>query len=160
MTPPPSDTAAPTGAPITVDAVTSFDPPPQGNGDENGYAAALTVDGKRTTVWTTKQYNEQFGPSGLKDGVGLVLDLGKPTAISAVMVRTEGGTGLEVRTADQEGSTLHDYTVMATASDADGKTLLRPKGDLTARYVLLWLTSLPADGGRYRGRIAEITVRG
>jgi len=156
----PTGSAAPTGDPIEVKAVTSFDPPPDGNDDENGYAAALAVDGKRSTVWTTKEYNDQFGPSGLKDGVGLVLDLGKPTKISAVTVRTQGATGLQVRTADQQGGTVDDYARMAEASDVDGNAVLRPKGDLTARYVLVWLTSLPPDGGRYRGRITEITVRG
>ena len=156
----PTSTSAPTGDPVEVQAVTSFDPPPDGNDDENGYAAELAVDGKRSTVWTTKKYNDQFGPTGLKDGVGLVLDLGRPTDISAVTVRTEGATGLEVRTADDEGATVDDYTRMAQASNVDGNAVLRPKGDLTARYVLVWLTSLPADGGRYRGRITEITVRG
>jgi hypothetical protein len=156
----PSGTSSPTGDPLEVTAVTSFDPPPDGNGDENGYAAELAVDGKRSTVWTTKEYNDQFGPSGLKDGVGLVLDLGQPTDISAVTIRTEGATGLEVRTADQEGATLDDYTRMAQASNVDGNAVLRPKGDLTARYVLVWLTSLPADGGRFRGSIVEISVRG
>jgi hypothetical protein len=34
-----------------------------------------------------------------------------------------------------------------------------PPKELRARYVLIWLTSLPADSGRFRGQISEVTVR-
>jgi hypothetical protein len=29
-----------------------------------------------------------------------------------------------------------------------------------ARYLLLWLTALPAQDGGYRGEVAEVTVTG
>ncbi len=149
----------PTGTPVQVEATSTFDPPPDGNGDENGYAADRAVDDDPATAWTTKRYNDPFGPTGLKDGVGLVLDLGKPTPIGSVTVRTEGATDLEVRTADDEGSTLDDYTLMASASDVDRSAVLKPKDDVTARYLLIWLTALPAaEGGGYRGRIDEVSV--
>ncbi len=154
----PSGSAAATGDPVTVQGVSTLDPPPDGNGDENGYAAQRAVDGKTSTAWTTKSYNEQFGPAGLKDGVGLVLDLGAPTPLSSVTVRTVGATDLEIRTADQEGAALDDYDLMATASDVDRRAVLRPQDDVTARYVLVWLTSLPADGTGYRGQVQEVTI--
>jgi hypothetical protein len=155
----PSDTNRATGKPLPVQAVTSFDPPP-GNGDENGYAANLVVDGDPSTVWTTKEYLDPFGPSGIKTGVGLVLDLGSPQQIGSVTVRTVGATDFEVRTADDQGAALDDYTpVDKPVLDAVGRAVVVPPKELRARYVLIWLTSLPADNGRYRGQIAEVIVR-
>ena len=29
----------------------------------------------------------------------------------------------------------------------------------TGRYLVVWLTSLPADGGGFRGRVAEVEVQ-
>jgi hypothetical protein len=150
-----------TGKLLSVRAVTSFDPPP-GTGDENQYAADLVIDGDRSTVWTTKKYLDPFGPTGIKTGVGLVLDLGSPQQIGSVTVRTVGATDFEVRTADEQGAALSDYTPVDNdpVRDADGRAVVVPSKDVQARYVLIWLTSLPADGGGYRGQIAEVTVRG
>jgi hypothetical protein len=157
--PKPSDTAGATGKKLSVKAVTSFDPPP-GNGDENGYAADLVVDGDTSTVWTTKEYLDPFGPAGIKTGVGLVLDLGSPQRIGSVTVRTVGPTDFEVRTADQEGAALDDYTpVDDPVHDADRRAVVVPPKAVQARYVLVWLTSLPVDNSHYRGQIAEVTVR-
>ena len=157
----PSGTAGPTGKLLSVKAVTTFDPPP-GNGDENPDSASRVVDGDRSTVWTTKEYFDPFGPSGLKTGVGLVLDLGSPQQIGSVTVRTVGATDFEVRTADKQGATLDDYTPVdqdGPVRNADGRAVVVPSQDVQARYVLVWLTSLPAENGHYRGQIAEVAVR-
>jgi hypothetical protein len=158
----PSGSPQPTGAKLEVKAVTSFDPPPAGNGDENGYAATRVTDGNRATVWTTKSYKDPFGPGGLKDGVGLVLDLGSSQQIGSVTVWVTGGaTDLELRASDQQGSSLSDFTaVTSTARDVDGRAVFVPKDPLKARYLLVWLTKLPNDGSGYRGQVSEITVRG
>ena len=157
----PSATAAATGTRIPVRQVVSFDPPPDGNGDENGDRAARVVDGDRSTVWTTKSYDDPFGPTGLKDGVGLILDLGSLTEVGSVTVWVVGGsTDLEVLAAAQREETLGEYDPVARAVDVDGRAVFRPTESLRARYLLVWLTSVPvADGSRYRGAISEVTVR-
>ncbi len=157
----PAESAAATGTPIPVRQVRSFDPPPDGNGDENGDRAARAVDGDRSTAWTTKSYDDPFGPTGLKDGVGLLLDLGSRTKVGSVTVWVDdGSTDLEVLAADQRGQELGDYDLMAKAVDVDGRAVFRPTEPLQARYLLVWLTSVPvADGPRYRGAISEVTVR-
>jgi hypothetical protein len=112
-------------------------------------------------VWTTKTYNDQFGPTGLKFGVGLLLDLGKTQDVSRVAITVAGGaTDLELRVAEDAGDTLEDYELVDEASDVDGRTVLRPADPVTARYVLVWLTELPARDGKYRGELAEVTVSG
>ena len=49
---------------------------------------------------------------------------------------------------------------MVKAADVDGRTVVRPTEPLQARYLLVWLTSVPvAEGSRFRGAIAEVAVR-
>jgi hypothetical protein len=156
----PSGSAAPTGDPVEVRAVTSFDPEGD-DGEENEDRVGLVVDGDRSTAWTTKTYFDQFGDTGLKHGVGLVLDLGSVQEVGTVTVRTVGGgTDLELRTADQQGASVDDYDLVAKKADVDGNAVLVPRDALRTRYLLVWLTSLPAIGSDFRGSIAEISVRG
>jgi hypothetical protein len=151
---------APRIARLDVASATTLDPPP-GNGEENSDRAGRAIDGDPGTVWTTKTYNDQFGPTGLKFGVGLLLDLGKTQDVSRVAITVAGGaTDLELRVAEDAGDTLEDYELVDEASDVDGRTVLRPADPVTARYVLVWLTELPARDGKYRGELAEVTVSG
>ena len=156
----PTGSPAPSGEPIDVKAVSSFDPEGD-DGEENEDRVDLAVDGDRSTAWTTKTYFDQFGDTGLKHGVGLVLDLGSAQDVGSVTVRTAGGgTGLELRAADQQGGSVDDYDLVAKKADVDGRVVLVPREALHARYLLVWLTSLPAVGSDFRGSIAEISVRG
>jgi hypothetical protein len=72
----PSDDASasqtPSG-PVRIAGISDLDPPPAGNGEENGDEARLAIDGNPNTAWETMQYygNPKFGL--LKDGVGLVV---------------------------------------------------------------------------------------
>jgi hypothetical protein len=156
----PTSSATPTGDPIKVAGVTSFDPESD-DGEENEDRVDLVVDGDRSTAWTTKTYFDQFGDTGLKHGVGLVLDLGSVQNVSGVTVRTVGGgTDLELRASDREGASADDYDLVAKKSDVDGRAVLLPDDELRTRYLLVWLTSLPSVGSDFRGSIAEISVRG
>ena len=42
------------------------------------------LDGDPATSWTTSTYEQNFGPAGLKTGVGLVIDLGATKAVRQV----------------------------------------------------------------------------
>lgn len=159
----PKTTTAPKAAgghAIKVVGIVGFDP--QGDGEENNDRAQRVLDGDTSTVWTTKTYFDQFGPGGLKEGVGLLLDLGTQQNVSSVAVTVEGqGTDLELRVADSRGDRAADYRVVAKASGATGRVDLRPDQAVTARYVLVWLTKIPqVSGSDYRGTISEISVRG
>jgi serine/threonine protein kinase len=158
----PSATESSSGqGPLKVAGIQAFDPPPGGNGEENDDRAPRVLDGDTSTVWTTKSYQDPFGPSGLKEGVGLLLDLGKTQTVRSVAIALRGtGTDVELRVADQRSDRLADYTTVAQASEQTGLVELRPDQAAKARYVLVWLTAIPADGTGYRGTIAEIGVRG
>ena len=147
--------------PLKVAGVIAFDPPPGGNGEENDDRAGRVLDGNTSTVWTTKTYNDQFGPSGLKEGVGLVLDLGKTETVRSLAIALRGsGTDLELRVSDQRSDQLDDYKVVAQASGESGLAEVRPDEPVKARYLMVWLTALPSEGSGFKGTIAEIGVRG
>jgi F5/8 type C domain-containing protein len=158
-----SESAAPpttaTGKPLDIAGASTLDPPP-GDGEENSDRAARTIDGDTATVWTTKSYLQQFGPGGLKEGVGLVLDLGDRQRVSSVVVTVAGGaTDFDVRVSDSQGSSLADFAKVGAASGADGRTTVTLDKPVEARYVLVWLTRLPQDGSDFRGQISEVRVR-
>jgi len=146
---------------LSIEGATTLDPEPEGDGEENTDRADQAFDGNATTVWNTNIYRQQFGPGGLKKGVGLVLDLGSRKEVTSVTVTAVGaGTDLQVRVGNDEGDALADYSKAATGTDLVGRTLLTFDKATTGRYVLLWLTKLPAVNGGFRGQLAEVTVRG
>jgi hypothetical protein len=155
------DTSGPSSGPLRVAAVDTFDPPPAGNGEENADRVDRVIDEDPATVWTTKTYEQQFGPGGLKDGVGVLLDLGERRSVTGVTVALEGGaTDLQLRTADQPGEQADDFTPVARTAGAIGSARLRADEPSEARYLLVWITGLPATDRGFRAEIAEISVEG
>ncbi len=91
-------------APVTSLVATDLDP--QGSdGGENSEEAGLAVDGDPQTAWRTSSYEQQFGPSGLKTGVGLVIDLGQQRQVSAVDLDFLGApTGVSLYLTDADAA--------------------------------------------------------
>ncbi len=138
------------GAPISA-----YDP--QGDGHENDDDAGLAVDRDPSTSWTTSNYrgNPVFG--GLKHGVGLLVDLGKPTRVRQVRLALDTpGASLQVRAADAPGSSVVELPTVASKQHAGRSITLTPRRT-NARYWLVWLTRLPQEQhGEYAEGIAEI----
>lgn len=152
-----SQSAQPTGVSIPVVSVRDFDP--DGNGTENHDQVKLAVDGNLKTAWHTVQYFKRPDLGGLKPGVGLLLDLGSEQQVADVSVHLVGiGTSLELRAAKTFSTNADDYLPLAAARNAGTFVTLRPVSVATARYLLVWLTSLPPAGANYQGGIAEIEV--
>jgi len=153
-TPPPTRTPTVAPTPIAVTSVTGFDP--QGDGSEKNSIAARVLDGDPGTAWTSDTYRSR-GFGGLKDGVGLLLDLGAPTAVRSVKVSVVGsGSTLQLRTAT--GDTLTGSAVVAQAVDASGTLTLTPSAAVTSRYLALWFPVPAPSNGGYRVGVAEVTV--
>jgi len=158
---------APTSGPaLTGVAASDFDPfgdPP----NEHPEDVARAVDGKPGTVWETTTYKQDFGPGGLKPGVGLVLDLGSSRSVRSVTVTVNGDpTTIELRTAGDVrpsgtgAAALSGLDVVARGSSAGGTLALTPTKAVETRYLLLWITSLPTVGGEFRASVAEVEVHG
>jgi hypothetical protein len=135
-------------------AVIPFDPPP-GDGPENTGAVPNAVDGDPATAWETERYDtSRFG--GLKPGVGLLVDLGQPTAVEQVEVGLRAGGDVELRAADEAGPDAESFRVVATAEDTGPVARLVPTEPVTARWFLVWMTRLPEAGERFQGSIGEL----
>ncbi|ALO09681.1 Serine or threonine protein kinase [Streptomyces venezuelae] len=147
--------------PISIASAQDFDPPPKGSGGENPQAIQLAYDGDPNTYWHTVNY---FGSdfANLKPGVGMVLDLGTAKEISSVELSFVGQTSVELRTAPSDASsapsTADEFTTQAEGSGSN--VTLKPTKPITTRYVLVWLTELPANDGGFRGKLSEIKILG
>ena len=60
--------------------------------------------------------------------------------------------------AQDEGSQLRDYERLGEEVTADPRVEVRSAEPVRGRYVLVWLTSVPAADGGYRGQVAEVSV--
>ena len=135
-------------AALTIVGAGAFDPPP-GDGDENGDRAGAVFDPDLENAWETQQYqapSEEFG--GIKDGVGLYVELDGVHPVRDVGVAAlESGWSAEIYVADEPGSALEDWgEPRASVSDAGTSAELDVAPGTRGRYVLLWLTRLPASG--------------
>jgi hypothetical protein len=127
------------------------------DGAEQSSTVPDAFDGDPTTAWMTDGYSTAaFG--GLKPGVGLLVDLGRPTAVASVQVGLVApGASVQLRRADSVGDNADAFTTVATQQDAKQVTTLVPATAQPARYWLIWLTSLPkGKGDRYRDGVAEL----
>ena len=78
------------GAPVTLQGIASYDPPP-GDGEEHSERVGDATDGDPATYWTTESYR-----AFTKPGVGLVLEADGTPAALTVTTDTPGFTA-EIR---------------------------------------------------------------
>ncbi|GAW48073.1 MULTISPECIES: protein kinase family protein [unclassified Nocardioides] len=151
--------SAPPAQVITGVTATDFDP--QGDLAENPETAGLAVDGAPATAWRTLTYLQNFGPGGLKTGVGLVLDLGEPRDVSSVDLSFVGTpTAYSLYVTDQAPTGVKGLTPVASGTAEQQRARVTLDTAASGRYLTVWLTSLPAVEGGFRGEVAEVTVRG
>ncbi|WP_110180828.1 protein kinase family protein [Nocardioides solisilvae] len=139
---------------------TDFDPegsPPQ---DENPELTPYAVDGDPATSWITSSYRQQFGPGGLKDGVGLTLDLGEVKGVRLVEIQVGGGTTTaEVHLREEPPTAAPGDEPVGGGTDDDTIVVELDEAQ-QARYVTVWLTAIPPVDADFRGEIREIVVSG
>ena len=162
---PPSATATP-AAPVRLSIAAADDFDPQGDPpEENPGETKLAVDGDMSTRWQTNRYlgNPKLG--NLKRGVGLVVDLGKVATVGSVKVSLSGsGTNFDVRVPRGDAASASTppmtsdsrWKVVGKATKATKTTAVNLAEPIKTRYVLIYLTSLPREGGGYRGGVYEI----
>jgi len=155
----PSPTAADPTAFTGLTAV-AFDPQGTDDGEENSDSVPNAVDGDPATSWSTSTYLQNFGPAGLKTGVGLVVDLGATKGVREVRVSVEGGeTSLAAYVTSSAPTGVAGLTPIGTAS---GSVDLEISVDeaVSGRFVTVWLTILPQVSDGFRGTISEVQVLG
>jgi hypothetical protein len=151
--------AAPTaGEPVPITSGSVYDP--FGDGDpDHPEDVPLSFDGDPGTDWATYQYRGGTDFGGLKPGVGVVYDLGSEQALAGVTVATTlPGTTMEIRTGDAPDGDIDSFAV-ATSGTVEGTTELTFDDEVTARYVLVWITGLvPVESG-FQADLAEVAIR-
>ncbi|MCT9005327.1 protein kinase family protein [Streptomyces rhizosphaerihabitans] len=143
---------------IAISGARDFDP--FGDGSEKPSDIDKVYDSASGTYWQTDFYKSaDFGR--LKQGLGVILDLGKVQQVGKVTVSFVGATSVELRAASGDTATqplsFNSYTKVANGSGT--AVSLKPVKPLKTRYLLVWLTQLPqTDDGTYRGRVMDIKV--
>jgi hypothetical protein len=146
------------GGSVPIASGDVFDP--LGDGEpENTSDVPLAFDSDATTAWSTLEYRGSPAFGNLKDGVGLLLDLGSAQDLAAVtLVSTAPGATVEIRTGDSPDGDLDNFDV-AAGGELEEETELAFDEPVTARYVLVWITGLVPSEGGFSAGIAEVTVQ-
>ena len=142
-------------APVSAEA---FGPDGTADGDNPQNAGRVLTD--PADGWVTQWYaTANFG--ALKQGTGLLLDMGHTVTIATVRLTLGSypGTNLELRLGTSP--VFGALPVVASANNAGTVLSLSLKAPVRARYVLLWFTKLPPDGvGTYQEFVHGVTVQG
>lgn len=150
-----------TAPPEPLAGLTATDFDPQGETPENPEEAPLAVDGDPATAWRTEGYFDQFGPNGLKTGVGLIIDLGQTRQVSAVDLALVGApTDVSLYLTDDLPTAIAGLTPVASETADDEQLQVALDRPTAGQYLVVWLTSLPSSEGRFRGSVAEVVVNG
>jgi hypothetical protein len=152
-----SGAPTPAGEAVPIVEGSVFDP--QGDGDpDNPGDVPLAFDGDTATAWSTYEYRGSPAFGNLKDGLGLLLDLGDSQALAGVTLSSiKPGITVEIRTADEPTDDLNGFDVAADGTVEDSTDLAFDE-PVTARYVLVWITGLVASENGFTGDISEVAV--
>jgi eukaryotic-like serine/threonine-protein kinase len=156
----------PTGAvtkappvPVTPTAARLYDP----RGDQQeARGIAEATDGDPDTAWRTAHYKRTSAFGGLKPGIGIAYDFGKPTALRQVEVSTaQPGIQVQIRAGDTPDAPEPDsYQVVGATRTMKSTDTFSIKSGTSARYYIVWLTQLVPDGsGEFLGSISEVAFR-
>ena len=151
------------GGGVTISIVSASDHDPFGDGSEHPADTDLAIDGKDQTAWFTDHYSTaKFGQ--LKPGLGLFLDLGKDTMVGRVTVTSPlRGWTFELI----PGSEPNEEASPLASASGEVEFTIGPNGKATVdvspqqiRGLMIWITSLAPDQGRFAAAVSEVSVRG
>jgi putative peptidoglycan lipid II flippase len=147
------------GAVVKPVSATVFSP--EGEADAPALAR-LAIDGDKTTVWPIDTYTDPVPFPNFKNGVGLILQLPKPTSVGEVDIDLNStGTEVEIRSAPSANpASLSDTTVLTPATPLKpGDNTVKVTDPTPTQYLLVWVSTLGQVDGESRSDIAEITVK-
>jgi eukaryotic-like serine/threonine-protein kinase len=147
------------GGPVRISGASVFDPGGDG-APENDDEVPLTYDGDPATAWSTLTYQGSSAFGNLKDGVGVVYDLGsEQTLAGATLTTTLPGATVEIRAADGPDGDLESWPVLAEGT-LEATTEFTFEEPAATQYVLVWYTDLVPAGEGFKGDLAEIALAG
>ncbi len=149
--------AGPPAGVVEIDDVAVYDVLGNGAPDNPG-DAELLVDGDSDTSWSTDTYREQF--PALKPGVGVLLTLAEPVALSSVTLDSPSpGTVVEIRSAPSADADFDETTLLGTATLDEGSTPIPLRAAPPTRYLVVWITELSGGGADNVSKLSELDVQ-
>jgi eukaryotic-like serine/threonine-protein kinase len=146
------------------------------NDRDNEETVGRAVDGDANTTWRTNHYVGSGNFGNLKPGLGILIDLGKETAVSAVEIQMKSpgatvvlkgsNTPVEISRTSRTGdaAAVEWPNIGEPKTDVTTRVILSGQPDQKVRYLLVWFTKIPpspADGAdRFRLEVLDISVRG
>ncbi len=166
----PPTSAAVTPVPVTITAGEVYDPQGRGQKDYVSYVDRA-FDGDPATAWQTFAYFQQFGPNGLKLGVGLMLTLDRDVKPLTVTVATttpssadcaEKNNCMKVQIRASDGNIdapLDDTPVLAESQIGDAPAAIAiPDTAPTSKYLIVFVSGLTGGGNNWEASISDIQV--
>lgn len=144
------------GQPLTF--ANAFDYDPLGDGEERAEDLPKILDGDDSTYWQSQGYqNATF--SGLKPGIGVVLDLGEPSTISEVTLELPIAAKGSIYVTDDDAyadtrPAIKTDMERAGAFSGEGSVSVELAAGTEGRYVIVWFTEVSRSGEWYRARLA------
>jgi eukaryotic-like serine/threonine-protein kinase len=145
--------------PLEIAGATDHDP--YGGDGEYSEDTRFAIDGALETYWQTEGY-EQTDMD--KPGVGIYFDLGEPTEVGRVRIRTPvGGWWFQIKGSD-DGQT---FGSAVPGEDGNRSFVARHGGEEPVvvniepnshRYFLIWIVALPEDVSPHRVQITEVDL--
>ncbi|QUR67727.1 serine/threonine-protein kinase [Mycobacterium spongiae] len=143
---------------VKPEQATVFSP---GGAPDHPGQANLAIDGDPNTSWPTDTYVDATPFPTFKEGVGLMLQLSAPTALSAVGIDVPStGTEVQIRAANSANpASLSDTTELTRSVPLKpGHNRVRVNSQKKTSHVLVWITKLGTTDGESRTAISEITL--
>ncbi|ULE35838.1 serine/threonine-protein kinase [Mycobacterium sp. IDR2000157661] len=147
------------GPVVRAESATVFSP---GGAPDHPDEAGKAIDGDPGTSWPTDIYTDATPFPAFKQGVGLLLRLPEPTALSEVTVDVPStGTEVQIRAADSPNpASLANTTELTPSVPLEPGENRIPVDDGTeTANVLVWITKLGTTDGQSRTSISDITLQ-
>ncbi|TPG33544.1 serine/threonine-protein kinase [Mycolicibacterium hodleri] len=144
---------------VTPESATVFSP---GGTPDHSEQAGLAIDGNPNTSWPTDTYRDAAPFPTFKQGVGLILHLSAPTALSEVTINVPStGTEVQIRAADSATpASLSDTTELTPSTPLQpGENTITVDDQKKTSEVLVWITKLGTTDGQSRTEISDVALR-
>ena len=129
---------------------------------DNPQDAKLAIDGNPDTAWSTVTYKDSVPFPKFIQGMGLMLHVPEPTALSVVTIDVPStGTQVQIR-----ASSTETPAKLTDTAELTPPTTLQPGHNRIAVHnrtktanVLVWISTLGTTNGESRTAISEITLQ-
>jgi putative peptidoglycan lipid II flippase len=156
---PTSSSSTADGSVVKPLRATVFSP---GGEADNPDAASQAIDGKPATAWSTDTYSDPVPFPNFKNGVGLILQLPKPTTLASVTLSLNStGTSIQIRSAQTPApASLDDTTELSPPTPMKtGTNTIAITNPTPTSNVLVWITTLGTVDGKSESALSDITLK-